>query len=179
MAGAGNDTIVGGIGNDVLMGGTGNDTLYAHGGAKVMIGGAGADVINGGSGRNILIGGTTNFDANDTALGAILDEWSSNDGPVTAVNRLRGDITGGQNGTTLLTSATVHNDNVVDQLFATAIPNWTGSLLPSPMQPTVTRSRVSRATRSSRSCNSVGLFCRNGSECMALHDGRQMLASKH
>jgi cyclophilin family peptidyl-prolyl cis-trans isomerase len=116
--GAGNDVIVGGNGNDVILGGAGNDDLFGHGGAKIMIGGAGADQIQGGTGRNILIGGTTNFDANDAALGAILDEWSSNDSDSTAVARLQGTMSGGQNGASLLTKTTVHNDSAIDQIYA-------------------------------------------------------------
>jgi Ca2+-binding RTX toxin-like protein len=118
--GAGNDTIVGGIGNDVLLGGSGDDSIFAHGGAKIMIGGAGSDDLHSGNGRNILIGGTTNFDTNDLALGAILDEWSSGDGNSTAIARLQGTLAGGQNGTTVLTSATVHDDNDSDVLDGNA-----------------------------------------------------------
>jgi protocatechuate 3,4-dioxygenase beta subunit len=116
--GAGNDTIVGGFGNDVLLGGTGNDSLFGHGGAKIMIGGTGSDQLQGGTGRNILIGGTTNFDANNAALGALLNEWSSSDNDATAVARLNGTMSGGQNGAIVLTKSTVQNDNAADQLFA-------------------------------------------------------------
>lgn len=115
--GAGNDTIIGGIGNDVLIGNTGNDNIYAYGGAKIIIGGGGADVLHGGSGRNIIVGGTTNFDANFLALGVILDEWSTTENPVTAVAHLKGTLAGGQNGANVLTSATVHDDNAVDEIF--------------------------------------------------------------
>ena len=46
---------------------------------NVMIGGVGEDYINGNNGRDILIGGSTDTEANEMALAAILTEWSATD----------------------------------------------------------------------------------------------------
>ena len=44
-----------------------------------MIGGSGESSLTGGQGNSILIGGSTDFDANDQALLAILQEWCRSD----------------------------------------------------------------------------------------------------
>lgn len=72
----GNDTLKGGAKHDVLLGGPGNDKLFGLGGRDLLIGGAGTDALNGGSGDDILAGGVTDFDANDLAIGLLLQEWS-------------------------------------------------------------------------------------------------------
>ena len=58
----------------VILGDAGNDTLDARGSSaeNLLIGGTGADTLQGGLDGDILIGGTTDFDANSTALFAIL-----------------------------------------------------------------------------------------------------------
>lgn len=73
----GGDTLIGNDQANILIGGGGNDTLEGRGGRDLLIGGEGRDTLYGGAGEDILIGGTTAFDANTTALRAILDEWNS------------------------------------------------------------------------------------------------------
>ncbi len=119
---AGNDTIVGGGGNDYLFGGAGSDSLNGGAGRNILIGGAGSDSLiansAGATGETILIGGTTVYDANDIALSAILDEWSSKDSYATRVKAIRGETTSGLNGSYFFNSATVLNDRAADRLFA-------------------------------------------------------------
>jgi len=67
----------GGAGDDILLGGTGNDLILGGNGRDLMIGGTGADRIEGHADEDILIAGTTAYDANPTALNAILNEWAS------------------------------------------------------------------------------------------------------
>jgi len=71
-------TIAGSIDTPATMyGGDGDDHLNGGGGRTIMIGGLGADRLVGGPGDDILIGGTTDYDFNDVALLALLDEWNS------------------------------------------------------------------------------------------------------
>jgi hypothetical protein len=89
----GNDTLRGGGGASLLLGGAGLDALFGGLGASVLIGGQGDDRLQGGSGDDILIGGRTGWDANDLALSAILDEWTSPRDYATRVANLRGNGT--------------------------------------------------------------------------------------
>jgi hypothetical protein len=75
--GDGSDTLVGGGGNNLLLGNAGNDLLVGGGHRDVLIGGSGRDVLAGMGGRDILISGSTSFDTNQTALAAIVNEWTS------------------------------------------------------------------------------------------------------
>jgi len=111
--GAGNDRITGGGGNNLLLGGDGNDTLSGGAGRDVLIGGAGADTIGGGlGGDDILIGGTTAFDANSSALRAVVREWA---GTAAYAQRVSNIATGAfHNGTVRLSSATVFNDSAIN-----------------------------------------------------------------
>jgi Ca2+-binding RTX toxin-like protein len=114
--GSGNDTLnassftgpvvlVGGAGSDVITGGSGNDLL---------IGGTGADTVSGGGGDDILIAGWTDYDANDAALLAVLDEWNSGRDFTSRVNNILGVTTTGLNKVNgvgiYLSTATVHDD---------------------------------------------------------------------
>lgn len=112
-----------GSGNDVLVGDSNANILTGGGGRNVIFGGAGADQLTGGSGENILVGGTTDFDANPTALSAILQEWSRTDiGFATRVNDL---ITGvGPGNIYALNNLTVHGDGAVDSLFRGGGRTW-------------------------------------------------------
>ncbi len=72
-----NDNILaGGAGTDILVGGAGNDTLSGGAASDLLIGGTGADLLAGNADEDILIGGTTTYDANDTALMALLNAWA-------------------------------------------------------------------------------------------------------
>ena len=75
--GEGNDRIKGGRGNNLLFGDDGDDLLVGGQGRDLLIGGLGADRIVGNSDDDILIAGTTDFDASDAALRAIMAEWTS------------------------------------------------------------------------------------------------------
>jgi Ca2+-binding RTX toxin-like protein len=96
--------VVGGAGKDVLSGGTGQDVLI----------GGGADVLNAGSGGDVLIGGRTAYDANLSALEAVLAEWSSGGLYQDRVRDLFGNSAGGLNGTTVLSGSMVINDGAVN-----------------------------------------------------------------
>jgi Ca2+-binding RTX toxin-like protein len=122
--GTGNDLLVGGSGNNVLLGGSGNDLLIGGPGRDLLIGGSGADVLLAGSGQDILIAGTTVYDSNPQALQAILAEWSSSRDFATRVAQLQGTMAGGLNGTYVLTSNTVIDDNAVDLLVAGPARDW-------------------------------------------------------
>ena len=96
--------VVGGAGADALTGGSGRDLL---------IGGVGSDTLKGGGGDDILIGGYTVYDADLTALCAVMKEWVRTDADYnTRVKHLSGSLSGGSNlvGTMpiLLTASTVH-----------------------------------------------------------------------
>jgi hypothetical protein len=79
IGGQGNDTLTGSGQGNILVGGGGSDTITGGGGRSLLIGGAGADKVTGGSGDDIVVTGTTKFDANTTALMAILREWQRTD----------------------------------------------------------------------------------------------------
>jgi hypothetical protein len=115
--GDGNNTIVGGNGNDMILGGgAGNNNIFSHGGSVVQIGGSGASQLHGGLGSNLLIAGSTNFDTNDAALGAILNEWSSKGTPQTHEAHLAGILPGGLNGSFLLNNSTVHASSAMNHI---------------------------------------------------------------
>ena len=118
VGGAGNDTLTGGAGADVLLGGIGNDVLVAGSGRALLIGGVGADSLTGGPvGAAILIAGTTDFDDNQGALNAIMQEWKRTDATYQQrVDHLTGAQAGGNNGGYLLSNASVHDDSDVDTL---------------------------------------------------------------
>jgi uncharacterized delta-60 repeat protein len=73
----GDDRIKGGAGHDLLLGGEGNDLLIGGNGRDLLIGGNGADRIVGNADDDILIAGYTLFDSDQTALSAIMAEWTS------------------------------------------------------------------------------------------------------
>ncbi len=123
---AGKDKLTGGAGADVLVGGDGNDSLIGGNGRDLLIGGLGADTLTGSgdTSEDILIAGYTTFDANDSALNAILAEWNS---PRSYSTRKQNLIDGNGspdrlNGNHFLQPGqTVFEDNVVDTL------NYSGS----------------------------------------------------
>jgi Ca2+-binding RTX toxin-like protein len=124
LGGAGNDLLSGGAGgNDVLVGGSGDDTLLGGPGRSLLIGGGGLDHLTGGSDDDLLIAGTTNYDTNTAALLAVLSEWKRTDADyATRILHLRNG--GGNNGTFVLTSSTVHNDTAADVLTGGAGQDW-------------------------------------------------------
>jgi hypothetical protein len=127
FGGDGNDSIdaSGSSANNVLVGGAGNDGLRGGSGRDLLIGGLGADTLRAGSGGAILIGGTTDYDANLTALLAIMKEWGRTGVDYnTRVKHLSGTVSGGLNGSYRLTKTTVHDDNALDYLYGGAGPDW-------------------------------------------------------
>jgi Ca2+-binding RTX toxin-like protein len=135
--GSGNDNITGDAGNNILVGNGGNDTLSGVDGRDILIGGSGADSLNGGAGDDILIAGTTMFDANQSALVAIMAEWASADSYSVRINVLMN--VGVANGTVKLNTSTVFGDPTqtvntltggagLDWFFATSKDNITDRL---------------------------------------------------
>jgi cyclophilin family peptidyl-prolyl cis-trans isomerase len=116
---AGNDSLSGGGGPTVLFGGAGNDSLVSGNGRSLLIGGAGNDSLAGGAGGAVLIGGTTDYDANDRALSAILGEWKLNTPAKTRMAHLTG-TKGGMNNINavplFLDRVSVHDDAAKDAL---------------------------------------------------------------
>jgi len=122
----GDDRIKGGGGSDILIGGDDDDLVVGGGGQDLLIGGIGRDRMVGNSDDDILIAGSTDHDANDAALCAILAEWTSARSYAVRVQNLR-DGTGSVdrlNGNAFLTDATVHDDGVQDVLTGSAGQDW-------------------------------------------------------
>jgi hypothetical protein len=115
FGGTGNDHLEGGKGGSVLVGGDGDDHLNGGAGRNILIGGRCTDHLNANSGDDILIGGSTAFDANETALTALLAEWTRTDADyATRVAHLTSG--GGLNGAYRLSADTVHDDSAIDRL---------------------------------------------------------------
>lgn len=121
--GLGNDRLKGGAGNDVLLGGDGDDLIVGGEGRDILIGGRGADRLVGNAADDILIAGTTDHDANDVALCALLNEWVRTDADFTTrVSNLRNG--GGLNESFRLNDLTVHDDGVADVLTGSEGQDW-------------------------------------------------------
>ena len=129
----GADLLVVGGGENVLVGGAGNDTLLGGKQGDLLIGGGGQDVLVSQSGSDIEIGGETAFDANLTALDAILGEWTSTNSYAVRIANLSGTGTGKTfasryNGNVFLTAgtsnATVFDDDASDVLSAGGGTDW-------------------------------------------------------
>jgi Ca2+-binding RTX toxin-like protein len=120
----GNDRLSGGSGNSILIGGAGDDTLNGGTAASLLIGGTGTDRLGGTSGNDMLIAGFTAWDANYTALLAILAEWTSADSPSTRFADIAGLASSGLNGTYYLNASTVSSDSSVDKLTGSSGTNW-------------------------------------------------------
>jgi hypothetical protein len=88
----------------------------------------GADRLTGGSGDDLLIAGSTNYDTNDTALQAILNEWSSGRSYAARVANISGTGTGTRlNGSYFLkkgTGGTVVEDTDADKLTGASGNDW-------------------------------------------------------
>ncbi|MFO0881652.1 MAG: calcium-binding protein [Gemmataceae bacterium] len=118
--GSGNDTLIGNGEANMLTGGDGNDTVVGNAGADslgggvgndILIGGADADTLTGGANDDILIGGSTTYDANISALNAIMAEWGRSDvAYATKVARINGTATGGLNGSFRFNDAAITDD---------------------------------------------------------------------
>jgi PKD domain/RTX calcium-binding nonapeptide repeat (4 copies) len=125
IGGSGDDSLTGDAGNSVLVGGAGNDTLTAGSSLTLLIGGAGNDVLTGGPADDILIGGATSYDANASALLAIMKEWQRTDETYQQrIDHLRGTTAGGLNGAFYLKATTVKDDGKVDSLTGGPGMDW-------------------------------------------------------
>ena len=156
IAGSGANTIYGNgvngpegvtAGNHLIVGGSGVDTIYGafgsvnhnggEGGRNLIVGGGGADTIyasqnaNGAEGGfgSILVAGTTSL--NQTALQAVLAEWTSTHSYAQRLANIQGQSTAGfasrLNGTNyLIAGQNVANDAAADKLWGdtTGELNW-------------------------------------------------------
>jgi hypothetical protein len=121
------ENVTGSIGNDMLVGDALPNVLIGGTGRNVIIGGGGGDMLVGGGGDNILIAGTTAYDANLTALTAIMAEWTRTDlsfeQRVAALNS-NGPPAGALNGLYELNKKTVSDDGAADTLTGGGGLNW-------------------------------------------------------
>lgn len=144
FGGDGDDRLKGGSGWNVLVGGDGDDLLVGGSNRDLLIGGRGADRIVGNESDDILIAGFTSFEAldpalRDSALAAIMAEWTSARSYADRVRNLRGDATNRAaafalraNGEVYLTVAgnaagravTVFDDGDVDTLTGDLGLDW-------------------------------------------------------
>jgi hypothetical protein len=109
-----------------VYGGAGNDHLNSGGARSILIGGPGEDRLVGGGEDDILIGGTTDYDFNDAALLALLDEWNSERSYSNRVGNVRtgaGPILGGT-GYMLKRGVTVFDDGDFDRLTGSSGLDW-------------------------------------------------------
>ena len=90
FGGSGDDYLEGGGGDNVLVGGAGNDTLIGGRRRDLLIGGKGKDTLRGKADSDLLIGGSTAFDNDQTALIAIMREWTSGHDLATRIADLSG-----------------------------------------------------------------------------------------
>jgi PKD domain/RTX calcium-binding nonapeptide repeat (4 copies) len=126
---AGNDRLFGGGGSSILLGGVGDDQLMGGSNRDLMIGGLGADHLVGNGNDDILIGGYTSFDANQVALCALLDEWTSSRDYATRVANLKGTGSGPRaNGDYFLKASgvdqTVFDDAAADRMVGSSGKDW-------------------------------------------------------
>ncbi len=127
--GAGNDTLSGNSGDDILLGGDGDDWLDGDAGRDLLIGGRGSDHLLGNGDDDLLIAGTTSHEDIDTALWAIMAEWTSSRKYDQRVANLRGTGSGARlNGNIFLTAggpaATVLDDDSQDFLTGDGGNDW-------------------------------------------------------
>ena len=112
-----------GSGPSIVIGGSGANSITGGSGRDVLMAGAGKSTIQAGSGDALIIGGTTDYDANDLALQAILNEWASPDTLSTRMTKLaNGSITAGSLSVAL-NSSTVHSNEQQNTLAGSAPSN--------------------------------------------------------
>jgi Ca2+-binding RTX toxin-like protein len=133
----GNDRLHGGSGDDVLIGGSGNDRLTGGPGRDLLIGGQGSDQLNGSPDGDLLVAGYTQYDTFDTALAAIMTEWTSARSYGQRVANLSGLTTPGADGSAFGAranqgyylradgvSATAFDDGAADTLTGSSGEDW-------------------------------------------------------
>jgi len=118
------DNVLNGLqGSDILLGRKGLDQLVGGDERDILIGGPDSDILFGEADDDILIGGTTDYDANDAALLAILAEWTSANSIDDRINHLAGG--GGLNDPWLLRlGVEVHDDGATDTLTGGPGADW-------------------------------------------------------
>jgi Ca2+-binding RTX toxin-like protein len=118
--GSGTDYLYGGGGNDVIVGGPGTNFIYGGAGRNLLIGGGGGgrpNFIFGTTGDNIEISGTTDYDANQAALNAILQEWGSGDSYSARVQKITQTGLSVNGSTVKLNSSTIQRVAAYEYLF--------------------------------------------------------------
>jgi hypothetical protein len=135
FGGGDNETLRGNLGNDILVGNGGQDLLYGDepsvgtNGMDLLIGGNGQDELHGNGKGDILIGGRTSYDANQTALLAILAEWTSGHSYSARLSNIRGPGASSRlNGSYYLKISgpdrTVFDGNAVDSMMGGEGRDW-------------------------------------------------------
>ena len=120
--------VIGSNGNNLLVGDANTNILRGGTGRNILIGGGGADQLFGGAGDNILIGGVVSdgmidYDTNDAALEALMNEWDRTDEDFNSrVTELMDGVVSGS-ATYALTASTVHADGAPDVLSGGS-RNW-------------------------------------------------------
>jgi hypothetical protein len=85
----------------------------------------GATGAGGHNGDDILIAGTTDSDANEAALAAIMNEWTRTDATYDArIGHLRDGTSGGLNGAIRLNPTRVHASAAVDTVVGGVGLDW-------------------------------------------------------
>jgi hypothetical protein len=123
FGGNGGATLTGNALGNILVGGTGADLLIGGTGRSLLIGGKGNDTVQGSTADDILISGFTSFDANETALMAILAEWQR---PIPFDQRVS-DLTSGISAgavVKLVAGTTVFDDGGINVLSGGGGSNW-------------------------------------------------------
>jgi Ca2+-binding RTX toxin-like protein len=136
FGGTGNDLLNGGPGDDVLEGGDGSDLVAGGFGRDLISGGAATDALFGNFDEDIIVAGTTDYDANELALGLIMAEWKSSRSFQQRVANLEGTGTGSSwqnraNGNLFLVAqpggseeVTVFDDDASDLLVGGLDRDW-------------------------------------------------------
>jgi Ca2+-binding RTX toxin-like protein len=121
--GDGDDRLKGGGGHDVLLGEGGADLLVGGSGRDLLIGGVGADRLVGNADDDILIAGWTLFDADPSALCAVMCEWTRTDKTAAdRVSNLRNET--GHNVLVRLDSGTLFSVADADVLTGSSGYDW-------------------------------------------------------
>jgi hypothetical protein len=104
------------LGN-ILVGGNVASTITGGNTRSILISGHGGGSITGGTGDDIVIGGYTDYDHNQAALQAIMNEWlSTTDSYLTRISKIRAGISAGGSSYSLVWGTTVHDNGVADRL---------------------------------------------------------------
>jgi|GEM_PF-1890571 len=127
--GEGDDRLNGGSGPNIIVGGGGDDQINGGNARDLLIGGRGSDRLVGNGNEDILTAGWTDHDAFDSsthsaALWQLMDEWNSSASQDVRRSHLTGATGGGLNGSVLLNTATVHDDNSQDKLTGSSGIDW-------------------------------------------------------